>query len=64
MQNIVNNMCEKFHDGRSINDGALGTEHLITTPRKKQQEQQQEEQRSLRLGTRFWVQKMHKYIMG
>ena len=30
MQNIVINMCEKFHYDRLRNDRALGTENLIT----------------------------------
>jgi len=33
MQNIVINVCEKFHNDRLRNDRALGMENLITIRR-------------------------------
>jgi len=59
MQNIVSNMCEKFHYDRLRNDRALGNGKSEITTRwpheeeeeeeeEEEQEQQQQQQQSLR----------------
>ena len=63
MQNIVINMCEKFHNDRLRNDRALGNGSLITgiiIRRSISRKKQQQEQRSYELGDPFPDLKINK----
>jgi len=58
MQNILINMCEKFHDNRLRNDRALGNGKSDNNTNPKNNNKHRNKFKLLPLGTRFQVQKI------